>query len=234
MDVGGCSHFCSFARSLAHSLTFELVSASSPRLCLQETCAYCRGLSCSWCFPCSSLATLHSWRYQPTRNHSCKRRSASCTALAVAPRGSGRRWFPPFLGGTAGVSVFGVSGVYMLREYIIVRAHLRFTMLPRFVFVCFIHAISFNVVNACWFNQNSFQQILLARFLSVFLRVPTELHVDHCMLETANCLVKNLDARLLDEEHSTASLQVVNHYRERIKQFDQKMNNALDSQTETV
>ena len=55
-----------------------------------------------------------------------------------------------------------------------------------------------------------------------------------CMLETANCLVKNLDARLLDEEHLTASLQVVNHYRERIKQFDQKMNNALDSQTETV
>ena len=55
-----------------------------------------------------------------------------------------------------------------------------------------------------------------------------------CMLETANCLVKNLDARLLDEEHSTASLQVVNHYRERIKQFDQKMNNALDGQTETV
>ena len=55
-----------------------------------------------------------------------------------------------------------------------------------------------------------------------------------CMLETANCLVKNLNARLLDEEHSTASLQVVNHYRERIKQFEQKMNNALDSRTESV
>jgi cell division protein ZipA len=55
-----------------------------------------------------------------------------------------------------------------------------------------------------------------------------------CMIETANCLVKNLDARLLDEEHSTASLQVINHYRDRVKQFNQKMNSALDSRTETV
>ena len=55
-----------------------------------------------------------------------------------------------------------------------------------------------------------------------------------CMIETANCLVKNLDARLLDEEHSTASLQVINHYRDRVKQFNQKMNSTLDSRTETV
>lgn len=55
-----------------------------------------------------------------------------------------------------------------------------------------------------------------------------------CMIETANCLVKNLDARLLDEEHSTASLQVINHYRDRVKQFNQKMNSALDNRTETV
>ena len=55
-----------------------------------------------------------------------------------------------------------------------------------------------------------------------------------CMIETANCLVKNLDARLLDEEHSTATLQVINHYRDRVKQFDQKMNNASGSRTETV
>lgn len=38
-----------------------------------------------------------------------------------------------------------------------------------------------------------------------------------CMIETANCLVKNLQAVLLDEDHSTATLQVINQYRERIK-----------------
>ncbi len=43
-----------------------------------------------------------------------------------------------------------------------------------------------------------------------------------CMIETANCLVKNLDAVLLDEDHSTATLQVVNQYRERIRQFKHK------------
>ena len=48
-----------------------------------------------------------------------------------------------------------------------------------------------------------------------------------CMVETANCLVKNLDALLLDEDHSTASLQVINHYRERVKQFTRKMNSNL-------
>lgn len=50
-----------------------------------------------------------------------------------------------------------------------------------------------------------------------------------CMVETANCLVKNLNALLLDEDHSTASLQVINHYRARVKQFNQKMNSALES-----
>ncbi|MGB1191473.1 MAG: cell division protein ZipA C-terminal FtsZ-binding domain-containing protein, partial [Pseudomonadales bacterium] len=50
-----------------------------------------------------------------------------------------------------------------------------------------------------------------------------------CMVETANCLVKNLNALLLDEDHSTASLRVINHYRARVKQFNQKMNSALES-----
>ena len=40
-----------------------------------------------------------------------------------------------------------------------------------------------------------------------------------CMLETANCVVKNLDAILLDESHSTATLQVLNLYRERVQRF---------------
>ena len=40
-----------------------------------------------------------------------------------------------------------------------------------------------------------------------------------CLVETANCLIKNLDATLLDEHHEVASLQVVNRYRERVSQF---------------
>lgn len=43
-----------------------------------------------------------------------------------------------------------------------------------------------------------------------------------CMLETANCLVKNLDAIMLDENHLTASVQVINHYRDQVKHFLQK------------
>lgn len=50
-----------------------------------------------------------------------------------------------------------------------------------------------------------------------------------CMIETANCLVKNLNAILLDEDHSTATLQVLNHYRERIKRFSRRLNNELES-----
>jgi cell division protein ZipA len=46
-----------------------------------------------------------------------------------------------------------------------------------------------------------------------------------CMIETANCLVKNLDAMLLDENHSTASLQVINHYREQVAQYMQQAGN---------
>ncbi len=43
-----------------------------------------------------------------------------------------------------------------------------------------------------------------------------------CMLETANCLVKNLDAEILDEEHAKASPQIVNHYRDRVSRFMQR------------
>ena len=40
-----------------------------------------------------------------------------------------------------------------------------------------------------------------------------------CMVETANCLVKNLDATLYDEDHTTATPQLMNLYQERVKQF---------------
>lgn len=55
-----------------------------------------------------------------------------------------------------------------------------------------------------------------------------------CMIETANCLVKNLDALLLDEDHSTASLQVINHYRDRVKDFNRKVNNAATDSIEAI
>ena len=44
-----------------------------------------------------------------------------------------------------------------------------------------------------------------------------------CMVETANCLVKNLGAQLLDEDHNPASSQVVNHYRDRVGQYLQRL-----------
>lgn len=55
-----------------------------------------------------------------------------------------------------------------------------------------------------------------------------------CMIETANCLVKNLDASLLDEDHSTASLQVINHYRDRVKDFNRKINSASTDSIEAI
>ena len=48
-----------------------------------------------------------------------------------------------------------------------------------------------------------------------------------CMIETANCLVKNLNAVLIDEDHSTATLQVISHYRERIKRFNFQQQSAV-------
>lgn len=61
--------------------------------------------------------------------------------------------------------------------------------------------------------------------VTFFMSVPgpeDALQAFECMIETANCLVKNLNAVLLDEDHSTATLQVINHYRERIRNVSQK------------
>tara|TARA_B100000767_G_scaffold258072_1_gene266474 strand:- start:1619 stop:2389 length:771 start_codon:yes stop_codon:yes gene_type:complete len=40
-----------------------------------------------------------------------------------------------------------------------------------------------------------------------------------CMIETANCLVSNLDATLLDEDHTAASTKSIKAYRSRVSQF---------------
>ncbi len=40
-----------------------------------------------------------------------------------------------------------------------------------------------------------------------------------CMLETANCLSKNLDAELYDENHQPLTPQVIDDYRQRVRAF---------------
>ena len=40
-----------------------------------------------------------------------------------------------------------------------------------------------------------------------------------CMIETANCLVSNLDATLLDEDHTRATQKSIKAYRSRVAQF---------------
>lgn len=40
-----------------------------------------------------------------------------------------------------------------------------------------------------------------------------------CMIETANCLVSNLDATLLDEDHTGATQKSIKAYRSRVAQF---------------
>lgn len=42
-----------------------------------------------------------------------------------------------------------------------------------------------------------------------------------CLIETANCLVKNLDATLLDEHHEPATLSMIQQLREHVRSFDQ-------------
>lgn len=43
-----------------------------------------------------------------------------------------------------------------------------------------------------------------------------------CMAETARCLAKNLGAELHDEAHSVATAQTLEHYRQRIRDFERR------------
>ena len=42
------------------------------------------------------------------------------------------------------------------------------------------------------------------------------------MLETARCLVKNLGGELRDQTHSVATKQTLEHYRQRIRDFERR------------
>lgn len=58
--------------------------------------------------------------------------------------------------------------------------------------------------------------------VSFFMRLPGPDNPEEafeCMLETANCVVKNLDAELLDEHHQTASVREIEALRSRAHNF---------------
>ena len=58
--------------------------------------------------------------------------------------------------------------------------------------------------------------------VSFFLRLPgpkDPMDAFNCMVETAQCLVRNLDGKLTDEGRSTVTEQTLEHYRQRIRDF---------------
>ncbi len=48
-----------------------------------------------------------------------------------------------------------------------------------------------------------------------------------CMLETAKCLVNNLDAQLHDEQHSVMTNQTIEHARQKIRDFERRQLSLL-------
>lgn len=66
-------------------------------------------------------------------------------------------------------------------------------------------------------NLSGFRTPGVTFFMALPGSVKDPLKSFNTMLETAQCLVGHLDGVLLDEEHSTANLQVINHYRDRVR-----------------
>lgn len=61
--------------------------------------------------------------------------------------------------------------------------------------------------------------------ISLFLQLPgpeDSLGAFDCMAETASCLVKNLQGEMRDEGHSVLTAQTLEHYRERIRDYERK------------
>jgi len=61
--------------------------------------------------------------------------------------------------------------------------------------------------------------------VSFFVRLPgpgNPLEAFDAMVETAQCVVRNLNGQLKDADHSTATEQTLAHSRERIREFEQK------------
>ena len=76
--------------------------------------------------------------------------------------------------------------------------------------------------------------------ITLFMALPgpsDPLAVFRMMLETANCVAQNLNGILLDDEHSTATPQVLNHYQDRIRQIvvqSERAGQRADSQFATL
>ncbi|MBT8139377.1 MAG: cell division protein ZipA [Gammaproteobacteria bacterium] len=78
-----------------------------------------------------------------------------------------------------------------------------------------------NMVEPGTFNLediNSFRTPGISFFMSLPGPDNTE-EAFECMLETANCVVKNLDAELLDEHHQPASVALIESLRDRARSF---------------
>ncbi len=61
--------------------------------------------------------------------------------------------------------------------------------------------------------------------VSFFMRLPgpkDAIKAFDCMVETAQCLVKNLDCELHDEAHSVVTPQTLQHLRQRIRDFERR------------
>ena len=61
--------------------------------------------------------------------------------------------------------------------------------------------------------------------VSMFLQLPgpdDPMLAFQCMAETANCLVKNLQGEMRDQDHSVLTPQTLEHYRERVRDFERR------------
>jgi cell division protein ZipA len=66
--------------------------------------------------------------------------------------------------------------------------------------------------------------------ISFFIRLPgprDPIDAFNCMIETAQCLVRNLNGSLRDEQHSTVTEQTLEHMREDLRTYQTKKNLAL-------
>ncbi len=88
-------------------------------------------------------------------------------------------------------------------------------------------SIQFSIVNMV--EPGSFNLEQISTFttpgVSFFLLLPgpaDPLNAFECMVETAGCLVRNLNGRLLDDAHSSVSEQTLEHCRQKIRDFLQQ------------
>lgn len=75
-------------------------------------------------------------------------------------------------------------------------------------------------------NLGEFKTPGVTFFMALPGSAPDPLKSFNTMIETADCVVKTLNGVLLDEEHSTANLQVINHYRDRVKALSANFTDA--------